>query len=93
MVEAQVMVSAKNHPVALENTHILVIGSKMAEGGRIQVSNGSSDTYMVQDSGFRNEVSINKGLGVVRGNDADGAVDVGYNTKIKQKRLTWQDSQ
>lgn len=42
---------------------------------------------MVQDSGFKDQVSINKGLGIFHGSDADSILDVGYNTKTnKQKK-------
>lgn len=43
-------------------------------------------TYMVEDSGFRYEVSINKGLGIFFRSDADNTVHVGYNTKMIHKK-------
>lgn len=36
---------------------------------------------MMEDSGFRDEDSVNEGLGVFRGNDADSPLHVGDNTK------------
>lgn len=42
-------------------------------------------THMMQDSGFRYKVSINKGLGVVHGSDADSVLDVCYNTETYKK--------
>lgn len=40
---------------------------------------------MVEDSGFRDKVSINKGLGIFSRSDADSTVYIGYNTKIQNK--------
>lgn len=49
---------------------------------------------MVEDSGFRDQVSINKGLSIFSRSDADSAVYVGYNTKEKkQKNVEWSKTQ
>jgi len=42
---------------------------------------------MLQDSGFRYEVSIKKRLGIVCGSDADSALDVDYYTKTKYRNV------
>lgn len=45
-------------------------------------------TYMVENSRFRYEVSINKGLGIFSRSDADNTVYVGYKTKMINKKKT-----
>lgn len=41
---------------------------------------------MLQDSGLRDKSSINKGLGVLHGSDADSTIDVGYNAKTNKEK-------
>lgn len=45
-------------------------------------------TYMLQDSGFRYKVSINKGFTVFHRSNADRTLDVGYDTAVEKKKKT-----
>lgn len=41
---------------------------------------------MVKHSGFRYKVSIDKGFGIFQWSDGDRILNVGYNTKDKEKK-------